>query len=68
MNTVLDIMIRYVLPRMWKLAKRCWLRLQEVAMLEISGYYEVGNSVDHNRNMRLDVDHMSYEVTRGFTF
>lgn len=36
-------------------------------MLEISGY-EVGSSIDHNRNMRLDVDHMSYEVTRGLLF
>ncbi|XP_052178924.1 probable E3 ubiquitin-protein ligase ZFP1 isoform X2 [Diospyros lotus] len=33
----------------------------EVAMLEIPGYYEVGNSIDHHRDMRLDIDHMSYE-------
>lgn len=38
-----------------------FLPADEVAMLEISGYYEVENSIDHNRNMRLDVDHMSYE-------
>lgn len=37
-----------------------FLQTDEVAMLEISGY-EVGSSIDHNRNMRLDVDHMSYE-------
>ncbi|KAL2523542.1 RING/U-box superfamily protein [Abeliophyllum distichum] len=33
----------------------------EVAMLEIPGYHEAGDSVDHHRDMRLDIDHMSYE-------
>ncbi|XP_071691919.1 probable E3 ubiquitin-protein ligase ZFP1 [Rutidosis leptorrhynchoides] len=33
----------------------------EVAILDISGYHEVGHSVDHHRDMRLDIDHMSYE-------
>ncbi|KAA8523949.1 hypothetical protein F0562_010372 [Nyssa sinensis] len=37
------------------------LPADEVAILEISGYYEVGNSIDHHRDMRLDIDHMSYE-------
>ncbi|XAR68300.1 hypothetical protein NMG60_11003381 [Bertholletia excelsa] len=37
------------------------LPADEVAMLEISGYYEVGNSIDDHRDMRLDIDHMSYE-------
>ncbi|KAF5778262.1 putative transcription factor C2H2 family [Helianthus annuus] len=32
-----------------------------VAILDISGYHEVGNSVDQHRDMRLDIDHMSYE-------
>ncbi|KAM7250738.1 hypothetical protein ACFE04_022621 [Oxalis oulophora] len=33
----------------------------EVAMLEISQYYEMRNSIDHHRDMRLDIEHMSYE-------
>ncbi|KVH93098.1 Zinc finger, RING/FYVE/PHD-type [Cynara cardunculus var. scolymus] len=33
-----------------------------VAILDISGYHEVGHSVDHHRDMRLDIDHMSYEA------
>ncbi|KAL6999581.1 RING-type E3 ubiquitin transferase [Sarracenia purpurea var. burkii] len=37
------------------------LPADEIAMLEISGYYEVGDSVDRHREMRLDIDHMSYE-------
>lgn len=32
-----------------------------VAILDISGYHEVGHSIDHHRDMRLDIDHMSYE-------
>lgn len=32
-----------------------------VAILDISGYHEVGHLVDHHRDMRLDIDHMSYE-------
>ncbi|KAM7503962.1 hypothetical protein LguiB_002866 [Lonicera macranthoides] len=32
-----------------------------VAILDISGYHEVGDSIDHHRDMRLDIDHMSYE-------
>ncbi|KAG8386373.1 hypothetical protein BUALT_Bualt03G0142100 [Buddleja alternifolia] len=33
----------------------------EVAILEIPGYHEAGNSIDQHRDMRLDIDHMSYE-------
>ncbi|CAI9773516.1 unnamed protein product [Fraxinus pennsylvanica] len=33
----------------------------EVAMLEIPGYHEARDTVDHLRDMRLDIDHMSYE-------
>ncbi|KAH0736025.1 hypothetical protein KY285_011732 [Solanum tuberosum] len=32
-----------------------------VAMLDVSGYHEVNNPIDQHRDMRLDVDHMSYE-------
>ncbi|XP_076882514.1 uncharacterized protein LOC143530995 isoform X2 [Bidens hawaiensis] len=32
-----------------------------VAIFDISGYREAGHSVDHLRDMRLDIDHMSYE-------
>nr|GEX48897.1 hypothetical protein [Tanacetum cinerariifolium] len=32
-----------------------------VAILDISGFHEVRHSVDHHRDMRLDIDHMSYE-------
>ncbi|XP_075092043.1 putative E3 ubiquitin-protein ligase ZFP1 isoform X2 [Nicotiana tabacum] len=34
---------------------------QEVAMLDVPGYHEVGDAVDQHRDMRLDIDHMSYE-------
>ncbi|PSR95706.1 E3 ubiquitin-protein like [Actinidia chinensis var. chinensis] len=37
------------------------LPADEVAILESPGYYEVGSSHDHHREMRLDIDHMSYE-------
>lgn len=37
--------------------------LQEVALLEIPDLYEVGNLVDHHRDMRLDIEDMSYEVS-----
>ncbi|KAI3466076.1 hypothetical protein Pfo_022739 [Paulownia fortunei] len=33
----------------------------EVAILEIPGYHEAGDSIDLHREMRLDIDHMSYE-------
>lgn len=33
----------------------------EVAMLEFSGYHEVGDTIDRHRDLRLDIDHMSYE-------
>ncbi|GER29195.1 RING/U-box superfamily protein [Striga asiatica] len=33
----------------------------EVAILEMPGYHEAGDSIDHHRDMRLDIDHMSYE-------
>ncbi|GER53827.1 RING/U-box superfamily protein [Striga asiatica] len=33
----------------------------EVAMLEIPGYHVAGESIDQHRDMRLDIDHMSYE-------
>ncbi|KAI3702814.1 hypothetical protein L6452_28566 [Arctium lappa] len=32
-----------------------------VAILDISDYHEVGHLVDHHNDMRLDIDHMSYE-------
>ncbi|XP_060189955.1 probable E3 ubiquitin-protein ligase HIP1 isoform X1 [Lycium barbarum] len=32
-----------------------------VAMLGVPGYHEVGDDVDQHRDMRLDIDHMSYE-------
>nr|GLL16501.1 uncharacterized protein LOC109163656 isoform X1 [Ipomoea trifida] len=32
-----------------------------VAILEIPDYNEVGDSIDQHRDMRLDIDHMSYE-------
>ncbi|KAK3030261.1 hypothetical protein RJ639_039844 [Escallonia herrerae] len=32
-----------------------------VAILEFSNYHGVGNPIDHHRDMRLDIDHMSYE-------
>ncbi|KAK9016691.1 hypothetical protein V6N11_079186 [Hibiscus sabdariffa] len=32
-----------------------------VAMLEFPEFYEVGNVVDHHRDMRLDIEEMSYE-------
>lgn len=32
-----------------------------VAMLDVSGYHEVNSPIDQHRDMRLDVDHMSYE-------
>ncbi|XP_073124756.1 probable E3 ubiquitin-protein ligase ZFP1 isoform X2 [Henckelia pumila] len=33
----------------------------EVSILETPGYHEAGNSVDQHIDMRLDIDHMSYE-------
>ncbi|KAG6395561.1 hypothetical protein SASPL_141680 [Salvia splendens] len=33
----------------------------EVALLEISGHHEIGATVDQHRDLRLDIDHMSYE-------
>ncbi|KAL0406762.1 UNVERIFIED_CONTAM: putative E3 ubiquitin-protein ligase ZFP1 [Sesamum latifolium] len=33
----------------------------EVAVLEIPGYHGAGDSIDQHRDMRLDIDHMSYE-------
>ncbi|XP_044479246.1 probable E3 ubiquitin-protein ligase ZFP1 [Mangifera indica] len=32
-----------------------------VAMLEMPDFYEVGNLIDHHRDMRLDIEDMSYE-------
>ncbi|KAE8679089.1 hypothetical protein F3Y22_tig00111402pilonHSYRG00799 [Hibiscus syriacus] len=32
-----------------------------VAVLELPEFYEVGNSVDHHRDMQLDIEDMSYE-------
>eukprot|EP00268_Persea_americana_P052441 TRINITY_DN586_c0_g1_i1.p1 TRINITY_DN586_c0_g1~~TRINITY_DN586_c0_g1_i1.p1 ORF type:complete len:552 (-),score=121.26 TRINITY_DN586_c0_g1_i1:210-1865(-) len=37
------------------------LSSDDVAMLEFSGFYGVGNFIDHHRDMRLDIDDMSYE-------
>ncbi|XP_011098261.1 probable E3 ubiquitin-protein ligase HIP1 [Sesamum indicum] len=33
----------------------------EAAVLEIPGYHGAGDSIDQHRDMRLDIDHMSYE-------
>ncbi|KAH6835484.1 hypothetical protein C2S53_003192 [Perilla frutescens var. hirtella] len=33
----------------------------EVAILGIPGYHEAGDTIDQHRDMRLDIDHMSYE-------
>lgn len=33
-----------------------------MAILEIPGYHEVGDTVDQHRDLRLDIDQMSYEV------
>ncbi|XP_057963718.1 probable E3 ubiquitin-protein ligase ZFP1 isoform X2 [Malania oleifera] len=38
-----------------------FLPADEVAILEIPGFSEVGNIIDHHRDMRLDIDDMSYE-------
>ncbi|XP_022922648.1 probable E3 ubiquitin-protein ligase ZFP1 [Cucurbita moschata] len=38
-----------------------FLQADEVALLEIPDLYEVGNSIDHHRDMRLDIEDMSYE-------
>ncbi|CAK9324315.1 unnamed protein product [Citrullus colocynthis] len=38
-----------------------FLQADEVALLEIPDLYEVGNLVDHHRDMRLDIEDMSYE-------
>ncbi|PIA31297.1 hypothetical protein AQUCO_05100081v1 [Aquilegia coerulea] len=38
-----------------------FLSEDDVAILEFPGFYEVGNSVDRHRDMRLDIDDMSYE-------
>lgn len=40
--------------------------MKGVAMLDVSGYHEVNNPIDQHRDMRLDVDHMSYEVSNRF--
>lgn len=37
-------------------------------MLEIPGYHEARDTIDHHRDMRLDTDHMSYEVTEMLHF
>lgn len=34
-------------------------------MLEIPGYYNgIGDSADQHSDMRMDIDHMSYEVKK----
>ncbi|RWR96391.1 zinc finger protein [Cinnamomum micranthum f. kanehirae] len=37
------------------------LSSDDVAMMEYSGFYGVGNFIDQHRDMRLDIDDMSYE-------
>ncbi|GAB4846520.1 hypothetical protein Ancab_025525 [Ancistrocladus abbreviatus] len=37
------------------------LPADEVAIWEIPSFYEVGSFIDHHRDMRLDIDDMSYE-------
>lgn len=46
---------RHALPRL------NLLPADEVAMLEIPGYHDMGNGVDNHSDMRMDVDSMSYE-------
>ncbi|XP_038685173.1 probable E3 ubiquitin-protein ligase ZFP1 [Tripterygium wilfordii] len=38
-----------------------FLPTEGVAMLEISDIYEIGSYTDHHRDMRLDIEYMSYE-------
>ncbi|XP_010535058.1 PREDICTED: uncharacterized protein LOC104810450 [Tarenaya hassleriana] len=33
----------------------------EVALLEVGDFYDAGNYIDHHRDMRLDIEDMSYE-------
>lgn len=35
-------------------------------MLDVSGYREVNSPIDQHGDMRLDIDHMSYEVSNRF--
>lgn len=37
------------------------LQADETAILEMPEFYQVGNLIDHHREMRLDIEHMSYE-------
>ncbi|XP_040986558.1 probable E3 ubiquitin-protein ligase ZFP1 isoform X1 [Juglans microcarpa x Juglans regia] len=37
------------------------LQAEETAILDMPDFYEVGNLMDHHRDMRLDIEHMSYE-------
>ncbi|KAK6934216.1 Zinc finger, RING-type [Dillenia turbinata] len=37
------------------------LPTDEIAILEVPGFYDVGNAIDHHQDMRLDIDDMSYE-------
>lgn len=37
------------------------LPAEEVAILDLSAFYEVGDLIDHHRDMRLDIEDMSYE-------
>ncbi|KAI3441503.1 RING-type domain-containing protein [Psidium guajava] len=37
------------------------LPADEVAVLDLPDYYRVGNHIDHHRDMRMDIEDMSYE-------
>ncbi|XP_039170857.1 probable E3 ubiquitin-protein ligase ZFP1 isoform X2 [Eucalyptus grandis] len=37
------------------------LPADEVAILDLPDYYRVGNHIDHHRDMRMDIEDMSYE-------
>ncbi|PON92786.1 43kDa postsynaptic protein [Trema orientale] len=47
--------------RQQHLAHLRFLRTDEVAILEIPDFYEVGDFPDHHSDMRLDIEDMSYE-------
>ncbi|CAN4075562.1 unnamed protein product [Withania somnifera] len=47
--------------RHWNLPNMRVLPEDGVAMLDVSGYHEVTNPIDQHRDMRLDIDQMSYE-------
>ena len=37
--------------------------MQDVTIFDMPDFYEVGNFVDRHRDMRLDIEDMSYEAS-----